>query len=173
MKCSNCGHENDTDAEFCEKCGSNLKKSSMPDTTMILIVLVIVLVAIVGVAAGYIFYGNVNHIPITNNTTNTTVNSTNQSNNKTQTNPTTQASTGNSSGNSGNNDGSKVYTISESQALQIVQENAGNQNYVYAGTQPGVNGDTNYVFQVRLNDNIYGQEQFSTYEVDAETGEMY
>ncbi len=54
MKCSNCGHENDTDAEFCEKCGSNLKKSSMPEksvmpTPMILIVLVIVLVAGLGV----------------------------------------------------------------------------------------------------------------------------
>ena len=31
MKCSNCGHENDANAEFCEKCGYNLKKSSIPE----------------------------------------------------------------------------------------------------------------------------------------------
>jgi hypothetical protein len=132
------------------------------------------LVGIVGVAAGYIFYGSMNHTPITNNTTNTTINSTNQTNTPVNnTTLTTQANTGNSNGNNKNNGGNSGYAISESQALQIVQANAGNQNYIYSGTTTGPNGDTRYVFQVRLNDNIYGQEQFSTYEVDAETGEMY
>jgi hypothetical protein len=58
MRCQNCGHENDPDAEFCEKCGSNLKKSSMPDSTKILIVVVIVLVAGLGLVSGILLMKN-------------------------------------------------------------------------------------------------------------------
>ena len=35
MKCHNCGHENDTNATNCEKCGLNLNKSSIPSTTTV------------------------------------------------------------------------------------------------------------------------------------------
>ena len=147
MKCSNCGHENDADAKFCEKCGSNLNRSSMPASTKILIVVVIVLVAIVGVAAGYIFYGSANHTPTTNNTTNTTINSTNQSN--TPVNNTTQTNTGNTNSNVNN------YPVSESQALQIVEANAGNHPYIYLGTVT-VNGETCYFFQYKEGESYNG-----------------
>ena len=64
MKCSNCGQENDADAKFCEKCGSNLnksgvpEKSGMPDSTKILIVVVIVLVAGLGLVSGILLMKN-------------------------------------------------------------------------------------------------------------------
>ena len=52
--------------------------SSTPNT--VLIIVIVILVGIIGLAAGYILFGSVNHTPITNNTTNTTLNSTNQTN---------------------------------------------------------------------------------------------
>ena len=65
MRCQNCGHDNDLDATFCEKCGSQLDRSSnyrrpprefektgMNTSTKLLIVAVIALVAILGVFAG-------------------------------------------------------------------------------------------------------------------------
>ena len=65
MRCQNCGHENDIDAEFCERCGSRLErysnygrrpreaeKTGMSTSTKLLIVAVIALVAVLGVVAG-------------------------------------------------------------------------------------------------------------------------
>jgi len=62
MICRNCGHENDRDAAFCEKCGTRLpeygrrqrvpEKTGMGSSTKLLIVAVVVLIAILGVAAG-------------------------------------------------------------------------------------------------------------------------
>lgn len=65
MICQNCGHENDMDAAFCEKCGSRLQqysnfgkrtrepeKTGMSSSTKILIVAVVVLVAVLGIAGG-------------------------------------------------------------------------------------------------------------------------
>ncbi len=80
MKCQNCGHENDTDAKFCEKCGLNLNKSSMPNSTKILIVVEIVLVAGLGLVSGMMLMNNqaklinnnttvANNTPVVNNTT--------------------------------------------------------------------------------------------------------
>ncbi len=68
MKCQNCGHENDADAKFCEKCGSNLNKSSIPASTKILIVVVIVLVAGLGLVSAMMLMNNQTK-PILNKTT--------------------------------------------------------------------------------------------------------
>ena len=64
VKCQNCGQENDEDAGFCEKCGANLKPTvtngvsgkpvheGMKQSTKILILACIILVAALGVTAG-------------------------------------------------------------------------------------------------------------------------
>ena len=66
MKCQNCGHDNDIDATFCEKCGSPLErrshyrrpprdveKTGMSTNTKVgIIIAIIALVAILGVVAG-------------------------------------------------------------------------------------------------------------------------
>jgi hypothetical protein len=116
MKCSNCGHENDANAEFCEKCGYNLKKSSipeksgMPDSTKILIVIVIFLVAGLGLVSGMMLMKN-QVKPISNNTTITVNNTTNSSS---QNNQSIISNQDNSSNNNNN-------YISESQALSIAK----------------------------------------------------
>lgn len=72
MKCKNCGHNNDYDAAFCEKCGANLKTSPGGMTTLskTLIVVVIILVGILGVFGGMYLMGNQTK-PVSNNTTQT------------------------------------------------------------------------------------------------------
>lgn len=53
MRCRKCGHDNDYDATFCEKCGANLRApEGMSSLMKGLIVAVIILVAILGVVAG-------------------------------------------------------------------------------------------------------------------------
>jgi hypothetical protein len=63
VRCQNCGHENDMDADFCESCGSNLKptmssrtypkkQEGMAQSTKILIIVCIILVAGLGITAG-------------------------------------------------------------------------------------------------------------------------
>jgi hypothetical protein len=67
VKCQNCGHFNDSDATFCEGCGANLKTTSsgrsipsepikkdngMAQSTKILIVVCVILVAGLGISAG-------------------------------------------------------------------------------------------------------------------------
>ncbi len=72
MKCQNCGHQNDADAEFCEKCGTKLKETSgMLTSTKMLIVVMIVLVAGLGLVSGMMLMKNQN-----NPTGNTAVNNT-------------------------------------------------------------------------------------------------
>ena len=110
MKCQNCGNENDPDAKFCEKCGLNLNKSSMPDSTKILIVVVIVLVAGLGLVSGMMLMNN-QAKPISNNTTITANNTTNSSSQNNQTNSINQDKSSNSNNN----------YISESQALSIAK----------------------------------------------------
>jgi uncharacterized membrane protein YvbJ len=65
-RCQNCGHTNDGDATFCEKCGANLKTtfsrvvpmdpvkndSGMNKSLKILIVICVILVAGLGITAG-------------------------------------------------------------------------------------------------------------------------
>ena len=68
MKCPNCGHINDVDAAFCEKCGTNLRTpSGMSTLTKALIVAVIVLVGILGVVGGMMIMGN-QTTPVNNTT---------------------------------------------------------------------------------------------------------
>ena len=110
MKCQNCGNENDPDAKFCEKCGLNLNKSSMPDSTKILIVVVIVLVAGLGLVTGMMLMNN-QAKPISNNTTITVNNTTNSSSKNIQSNTNNQDKSSNSNNN----------YISESQALSIAK----------------------------------------------------
>jgi hypothetical protein len=80
--CKRCGYENDLDATFCEKCGSNLKKTNssrafshdpikrqkgMAHSTKILIVVVVILVAGLGITAGALIEMNkVGTVPVTN-----------------------------------------------------------------------------------------------------------
>jgi hypothetical protein len=94
-KCDECGHENDYDAMFCEKCGSNLKTAfsgktfhrkpikdeNMAQSTKILIIVCVVLVAGLGIAAGALIQmNNVGTVPATNS------NSVSQSTNPTSSN---------------------------------------------------------------------------------------
>ena len=75
MRCQNCGHENDPDAKYCEKCGSNLNKSGMQSSTKILIVVVIILVAGLGLVSGMMLMKNQQQLPVSsNNTINNTTN---------------------------------------------------------------------------------------------------
>ncbi len=69
MRCKNCGHENDPDAKYCEKCGSNLNKSGMPPSTKILIVVVIILVAGLGLVSGMMLMKNQQQLPVSTNNT--------------------------------------------------------------------------------------------------------
>jgi predicted nucleic acid-binding Zn ribbon protein len=57
MRCPQCGKENDSDAIFCQNCGYSLKKeeqSGFSRTTLVLLVFVILLVAAVGITAGFL-----------------------------------------------------------------------------------------------------------------------
>ena len=81
VKCQNCGHENELDANFCEKCGANLKstlntrnhpidpdKTGMNTSTKLLIIACIILVAGLGLTAGALIQMNkVGTVPGTNN----------------------------------------------------------------------------------------------------------
>lgn len=61
MKCPNCGSINDDDAQFCENCGTHLQGTSSGGTansTQVLLVAVIVLVALLSFAVGYNFFNN-------------------------------------------------------------------------------------------------------------------
>ena len=72
VKCENCGRENDKDATFCENCGANLKTTSnirtrmepikkdtgMSQSTKILIVVCVILVAGLGITAGALMQMN-------------------------------------------------------------------------------------------------------------------
>jgi len=72
-KCQNCGRENDTDATFCENCGANLKttlsgrsypkepknkEEHMSQSTKILILVCVILVAGLGITAGALMQMN-------------------------------------------------------------------------------------------------------------------
>jgi hypothetical protein len=73
VKCDNCGHINEGDATFCESCGANIKTPSsrrpipgrppkneggMVQSTKILIVVCIILVAGLGITAGALIQMN-------------------------------------------------------------------------------------------------------------------
>jgi hypothetical protein len=84
MRCQNCGHDNEIDATFCEKCGSRLdtysnygrqpldvEKTGMKTSTKLLIIGVIALVAVLGIAVGAFMQMNkqssVNNAPVSIN----------------------------------------------------------------------------------------------------------
>ena len=82
VRCPNCGHTNDGDAKFCESCGANLestisrqsfpekpikKESGMAQSTKILIIVCVILVAGLGITAGALIQMNkVGTVPVTN-----------------------------------------------------------------------------------------------------------
>ncbi len=83
-KCENCGHENDNDSAFCERCGANLKttlssktypreaikkEDGIAQSTKILIVVCVILVAGLGITAGALMQMNKSGgtVPVTNN----------------------------------------------------------------------------------------------------------
>ncbi len=84
MICQNCGHNNDMDATFCEKCGANLgfvnsqkpTKQGINTTNKILIVVIIVLIASIGIAAGTLMQMNKGTTIPNSNNTNVTENQT-------------------------------------------------------------------------------------------------
>ena len=82
MKCQNCGHENDIDAGFCEKCGANLSgvrgksaKEEMKQSTKILITVCILLIAALGVTGAALLQMNKQIVVNNTNTSNITFNS--------------------------------------------------------------------------------------------------
>ncbi|HEX3013230.1 MAG TPA: pseudomurein-binding repeat-containing protein, partial [Methanobacterium sp.] len=64
MHCPKCGANNDSDAKYCEKCGTPLNGSpkvteeNTSPAVKYLIVICVILVAGLGIAAGYIFQGH-------------------------------------------------------------------------------------------------------------------
>jgi cytoskeletal protein RodZ len=83
MYCKNCGHSNDSDAKYCEKCGIELKplaknrdsspkKEGMNKTTTILIVAIVVLVGVVGLASVFLFQMNKETLTPVNSSSNST-----------------------------------------------------------------------------------------------------
>jgi uncharacterized protein HemX len=156
MKCQNCGHENDPDAKFCEKCGSNLNKSSIPASTKILIVVVIVLVAGLGLVSGMMLMNN-QAKPISNKTT---ANNTSATNNSTSSsNPQIT-----NSSNSNNN------YISESQALSIAKSAWPVSGATYSiSTYPTSNSP--YYWVAVINNNNYTGPNGGV-EINAITGEV-
>lgn len=64
MQCPKCGTNNDSDAKYCEKCGTPLNGSAKgieentSPAVKYLIVICVILVAGLGIAAGYIFQGH-------------------------------------------------------------------------------------------------------------------
>lgn len=67
MRCLKCRHENDSDAKFCEKCGSplstaynsgNSNNETMKTSTKVLIIIVVILVAGLGVTSGMLMQMN-------------------------------------------------------------------------------------------------------------------
>ncbi len=108
MNCKKCGYNNVNNVKFCEKCGSNLNKSTLPTSSKTLIIVAIILIAGLGLASGIMLMNNhpniiLNNTTAANNTTaNNLSNSTNTSiNNNT---PTT----------------SNTINISPQEAIQIV-----------------------------------------------------
>jgi hypothetical protein len=85
-KCQNCGRENDEDATFCENCGANLKttlssrtypkepknKENMSQSTKILIVVCVILVAGLGITAGALMQMNKSSGTVATNTSSVT-----------------------------------------------------------------------------------------------------
>ena len=84
VKCENCGHYNDNDATFCEHCGTNLKttlsnktypqeaikkEEGIAQSTKILIVICVILIAALGITAGALMQMNKSGgtVPLTNN----------------------------------------------------------------------------------------------------------
>lgn len=62
MLCPKCGHKNDEDAIYCEKCGKNLRKHSgiSGNQTKLLIGLCVILILIAGVTAGVLMKNSPN-----------------------------------------------------------------------------------------------------------------
>ena len=86
-KCQKCGYENDKDATFCESCGANLKttlsgrtypkevknkEGNMSQSTKILIVVCVILVAGLGISAGALMQMNKSGGTVATNTSSAT-----------------------------------------------------------------------------------------------------
>ena len=141
MICHKCGHKNDEDADFCESCGKNLKtnissktypgepikkEESLSQSTKILIVVCVILVAGLGITAGALMQMNKVEVAVSNNSTNNSLNSTNNSNvNTTQTNQ------------------DKI--ISKSEAIAIANKHAAAYNYTATNIVNYIPGPVNGV----------------------------
>ncbi len=156
MKCRNCGHENDSDAKFCEKCGLNLKKSNMPESTKILIVVVIVLVSVLGLVSAMMIMNNHKTSSNINISTNNTTNSNISTNNNTGA-PKNDANSGNTNNDGNNNQSTKqTQQITASQAEDLAAQDTAQTpidvdyvpayNYYHVDLQIPGQRYTDYVF---------------------------
>lgn len=109
VRCRNCGHENDMDAGFCESCGSNLKptmssraypkkKDGMAQSTKILIIVIVILVAALGIAGGVFLQDYLSNSNKNTPAVNQTNISTNSSHNNTTSNQISNKTTSSNSG---------------------------------------------------------------------------
>lgn len=58
MKCSKCGYENDSDAQFCKKCGNPLKSKSKVKDNRVLIMSATVIICLIILLAAFAFINN-------------------------------------------------------------------------------------------------------------------
>lgn len=85
MFCPKCGYKNDNDATYCQKCGTNLNKSSKSgkkrksnSIVKYIIILCVVLVVGVGITAGMLIEENLGNSKISATENNSTENQTSQ-----------------------------------------------------------------------------------------------
>jgi uncharacterized iron-regulated membrane protein len=137
---------------------------------LVFIGVIIVLVAVLGLAGGYILLKNNPQTALTSvNQNNTTAGSTNspQTTSQSSGNNANSANSGGSNSSSGTN--TQTPQISESQALSDVQQTVGDKDYTYNGLNYE-EGVPYYVFEVTYTENGYVSHDW--YTVNAITGDV-
>ena len=135
------------------------------DEKQVYIVVIVCLVGVLGVAGGYILSSKFTPqttLPVVNYSTGNNTNQTGNNSTATTSKSSTPSTSSNAQSGSNSNSNSQ---ITESQALTILNQEVGNNNYVYSGFSDG-----NYNFEVP----IPGiNHDYSSYSVNAQTGEVY
>ena len=175
VRCRNCGHINDGDATFCETCGSDLtttissrttlgesikREESMDKSTKILIIVVVILVAGLGVAGGFIIQSN-----LASTKENVLINQTNASTNNSTPSQTTNQTTPTHSS-----------FIGSQKAIEIakIQIESDPSNVYYANFVNGTPYNSPYYYAVYAMHQSEGGWSYEPTEVDvnAKTGKI-